>query len=163
MGHRGWNDARRHSRRGEYGYGPSCPEQTAIQELGFERTQLHCPSPVIRPVGDELWVAGRVFGKQLPSSMIPPEPPKEKIEALARLDERLAKPQEWHVALWRLVGDRFEPILVLPSRGDNAYPGMVVETGRVLVSYHSQHDVDEGPKPKPGEHASEIYLAEIGL
>ena len=120
-------------------------------------------SPVIRPVGDELWVAGRAFGKQLPSSMIPPEPPKEKIEALARLDERLAKPQEWHVVLWRLVGDRLEPILVLPSRGDNAYPGMVVETGRVLVSYYSQHDVDQGPKPKPGEHASEIYLAEIAV
>ena len=120
-------------------------------------------SPVIRPVGDELWVAGRAFGRQLPSSMVPPEPPKEKIEALARLDERLARPQEWHVVLWRLVGDSLEPILVLPSRGDNAYPGMVVEEGRVLMSYYSQHDVDNGPKPKPGECPSEIYLAEIEL
>ena len=118
-------------------------------------------SPVIRPVGDELWVAGRAYGKQLPSSMIPPEPPKEKVEALACLDERLARPQEWHVAVWRLVGNHLEPILVLPSRGDNAYPGMVVETGKVLVSYYSQHDVDNGPKPKPGECPSEIYLAEI--
>jgi len=94
--------------------------------------------------------------------MVPPGPPKEKIEALARLDERLG-PQEWHVALWRLVRDRLEPILVLPSRGDNAYPGMVVEEGRVLMSYYSQHDVDNGPKPKPGECSSEIYLAEIEL
>ncbi len=127
-----------------------------LKELGYI---VH--SPVIRQVGDELWVAGRAFGRQLPLSMVPPEPPKEKVKALARLDERLAKPQEWHVALWRLVGDRLDPILVLPSRGDNAYPGMVVEEGRVLVSYYSQHDVDNGPKPKPGEFASEIFLAEI--
>ncbi|MCD6169171.1 MAG: exo-alpha-sialidase, partial [Candidatus Latescibacteria bacterium] len=120
-------------------------------------------SPVIRPVGDELWVAGRAYGKRLPCYFISPEALKEKVEALARLDERLAKPQEWHVALWRLVANRLGPIVLLPSRGDNAYPGMVVETGRVLVSYYSQHDVDDGPKSKPGEHASEIYLAEIGL
>ena len=31
------------------------------------------------------------------------------------------------------------------------------------VSYYSQHDVDNGPKPKPGECSSEIYLAEIEL
>jgi len=120
-------------------------------------------SPVIRPVGGELWVAGRAFGEQIPPSMLPPEPPPEKIEALACLDERLARPQEWQVALWRFIGDSLEPILVLPSRGDNAYPGMVVEEGSVLISYYSQHDVDNGPRPKPGECPSEIYLAEIEL
>ena len=119
-------------------------------------------SPVIRPVGDALWVAGRAFTEQLPPSMVPPEPSPEKIESLTRRDERLAKsPQDWHTAVWRIVGDQLEPILVLPSRGDNAYPGMVVEKDRALICYYSQHDVDEGPEPKPGEHASEIYLAEI--
>jgi len=29
--------------------------------------------------------------------------------------------------------------------------------------YYSQHDVDNGPKPKPGERSSEIYLTEIEL
>ena len=67
------------------------------------------------------------------------------------------------MALWCLVGNRLEPILVLPIRGDNAYPGMVVEESRVLVSYYSLHDVDNGPKPKPEEYVSEIYLAEIEL
>ncbi len=122
---------------------------------------VHCP--VIRTVGDELWVAGKTITAQFPSSVeIPPEPSQEKIASLTRQDERLAKtPQDWHAALWRLVGNRLEPVLVLPSRGDCGYPGLVVEEDRVLMSYYSQHDVDEGPTPRPGEHASEIYLAQI--
>ena len=124
---------------------------------------VHCP--VFRRVGDELWVAGKTITAQFPSSVaIPPEPSAEKIASLTRQDERLIKtPQDWHTAIWKLVGDRLEPILVLPSRGDCGYPGLVVEEDRVLMSFYSQHDVDEGPKPKHGEHASEIYLAEIGL
>ena len=93
---------------------------------------------------------------------IPPEPSQEKIDSLTRQDERLAKtPQDWHTAIWRLVDDHLEPILVLPSRGDCGYPGLVVEKERVLMSFYSQHDVDEGPKPNPDERANEIYLAEI--
>ena len=127
------------------------------------RYTVHCP--VLRPVGDELWVAGKTITTQFPQSVeIPPEPSPEKIASLTRRDERLAKtPQDWHTAIWRLVGDRLEPILVLPSRGDCGYPGLVVEEDRVLMSFYSQHDVDEGPTPKSGEHASEIYLAEIGV
>ncbi|MBE9546742.1 MAG: hypothetical protein IMF10_04490 [Proteobacteria bacterium] len=132
------------------------------KEWKLEELNYTVHSPVIRPVGDELWVAGRAFSEQLPPSMLPPEPSPEKIASLARQDERLAKsPQDWHTAIWRIVGDQLEPILVLPSRGDNAYPGMVVEEDRLLISYYSQHDVDNGPTPKPGEYASEIYLAEI--
>lgn len=130
-----------------------------LTELNYT---VHCP--VFRPVGDELWVAGRAFTEQLPPSMLPPEPSPEKIESLTRRDARLAKtPQDWHTAIWKLVGDHLEPILVLPSRGDCGYPGLVIKEDRVLMSYYSQHDVDEGPKPKPGEYASEIYLAEIEL
>ena len=124
---------------------------------------VHCP--VFRPVGDELWLAGKTITAQFPASVaIPPEPSPEKIASLARQDARLAKtPQDWHTAIWKLVGDHLEPILVLPSRGDCGYPGLVVEEDRVLMSFYSQHDVDEGPKPKPGECANEIYLAEIEL
>ncbi|MCK4591374.1 MAG: hypothetical protein KAT86_06440, partial [Candidatus Latescibacteria bacterium] len=68
-----------------------------------------------------------------------------------------------HTGIWRLVENQLEPILVLPSRGDCGYPGLVVEEDRVLMSFYSQHDVDQGPKPKSGETANEIYLAEIGL
>ena len=131
-----------------------------LTELNYT---VHCP--VLRPVGDELWVAGKTITAQFPSSVaIPPEPSPEKIASLARQDARLAKtPQDWHTAIWRLVEDHLEPILVLPSRGDCGYPGLVVEEDRVLMSFYSQHDVDEGPKPKPGECANEIYLAEIEL
>lgn len=40
---------------------------------------------------------------------------------------------------------------------------MVVEEGRILISFYSQNDVDEGTEPTPGEVANEIYLAEIEL
>ena len=140
----------------------SDPPYTDWQSRDLNYT-VHCP--VFRPVGDELWVAGKTITAQFPSSVaIPPEPSPEKIASLARLDERLAKtPQDWHTAIWRLVGHQLEPILVLPSRGDCGYPGLVVEEDRVLMSFYSQHDVDEGPEPKPGECANEIYLAEIGV
>jgi len=127
-----------------------------IRELNYT---VH--SPVIRPVGNELWVAGRGYRKQLPSSALPFEPSREKIKALAYLDERLAKSQDWYTAIWRLRDNQLEPILILPSRGDCAYPGLVVEKDCVLMSYYSQHDIDKGPKPVSGETPSEIYLAEI--
>jgi len=93
---------------------------------------------------------------------IPPEPSPEKIASLARRDERLAKtPQDWHTVIWRLSGGYLDPLLVLPSRGDCGYPGLVVEEDRVLVSFYSQHDIDAGPTPISGECANEIYLAEI--
>ncbi len=125
--------------------------------------ELSCSihSPVIRPVGDELWVAGRASGEQLPHSLLPPAPDSDKIEALARRDERIANPQDWFTALWRLTENDVEPILVLPSRGDNAYPGMVAEKDRVLISYYSQHDADKSPEPRPGEKVSDIFIAEL--
>ena len=54
-----------------------------LTELNYT---VHCP--VIRPVGNELWIAGKTITAQFPSSVeIPPEPSKEKITAgLARGD-----------------------------------------------------------------------------
>ena len=140
----------------------SDPPYTDWQSRDLNYT-VHCP--VFRPVGDELWVAGKTITAQFPSPVaIPPEPSPEKIASLACQDERLAKtPQDWHTAIWRLAGDQLEPILVLPSRGDCGYPGLLVQADRVLMSFYSQHDVDEGPTPKNGETANEIYLAEIGV
>jgi hypothetical protein len=131
-----------------------------LTELNYA---VHCP--VIRPVGNDLWVAGKTITAQFPPSVeIPPEPSKEKIESLARQDERLAKtPQDWHAAIWRLKGSRLDPVMVFPSRGDCGYPGLVIENSRVLMSYYSQHDIDNGPEPEPGECASEIYLAEVSI
>ena len=147
---------------------PSCMNLLADSNPPYNKWKLtelnytvHCP--VIRPVGDELWVAGRAITEQFPSSVkLPPELSQEKIKALARLDDRLTKSPEWHTAIWRLVGDRLEPILVFPSRGDCAYPGLVVEDDRVLMSYYSQHDIDQGPEPNPGEQSSEIFLSRLG-
>ncbi|MCK4590948.1 MAG: hypothetical protein KAT86_04280, partial [Candidatus Latescibacteria bacterium] len=46
-----------------------------FKELNYT---VHCP--VLRPVGDELWVAGKTITAQFPSSVeIPPEPSPEKI------------------------------------------------------------------------------------
>ncbi|MCD6231522.1 hypothetical protein J7K28_02670 [Candidatus Aerophobetes bacterium] len=127
-----------------------------IKELNYT---VH--SPVIRSVKGELWIAGRACSKQLPSSILPSELSQEKVKALVHFDKRLSKTPDWYTALWRLKNDQLEPILVLPSRGDCAYPGLVVEENRVLMSYYSQHDIDKGPKPVSGETPSEIYLAEI--
>jgi len=47
--------------------------------------------------------------------------------------------------------------------GDCGYPGLVVEKDRVLMSYYSQHDVNQARNPSPGQIASDIYLAEIAV
>ncbi len=123
---------------------------------------IHCA--VCKPVGDELWIAGKAPTAQFPASVeIPPGPTREKIAALVWRDGRLCKTPDWHTAIWRFADGKLDPILVFPSGGDCGYPGMVVEADRVLMSYYSQHDVDSGPEQKPGECPSDIYLAEIGL
>ncbi len=44
----------------------------------------------------------------------------------------------------------FEPALVLPSGGDNSYPGMVWHDGLLWMSYYSSH-----------EDKTNVYLAKI--
>ena len=130
-----------------------------VSELEYT---LHCA--VCKRVGDELWIAGKAPTAQFPPSVaVPPGPTREKMAALAWYDGRLCKTPDWHTAIWRFVDGKLEPILVFPSGGDCGYPGMVVEKDRVLMSYYSQHDVDNGPAPEPGECPNDIYLAEIAL
>lgn len=55
--------------------------------------------------------------------------------------------------LWlNLAAKQFEEFLVLPSKGDSSYPGLVADSGAVLVSYYSSH-----------EGKSAIYFARVKL
>ncbi len=64
--------------------------------------------------------------------------------------------QEPVTALYWLEGESLSPFAVLPSGGDNSYPGLVeLETGRALVSWYSSHE-----KNPDGEPLTAIYLAE---
>jgi hypothetical protein len=54
--------------------------------------------------------------------------------------------------LARLTRDSYQPMLTLPSGGDNSYPGMVWHDGLLWMSYYSSH-----------EGKTSIYLAKIKL
>ena len=51
-----------------------------------------------------------------------------------------------------LNGDLHE-LLILPSAGDNSYPGVVLKEGMLYVSYYSSHE----------DNKSSVYLAQINL
>ncbi len=55
-------------------------------------------------------------------------------------------------ALGRMTTTSYSPELLLPSSGDNSYPGFVFHEGKLWVSYYSSH-----------EGKTSIYLAEIEL
>jgi hypothetical protein len=55
-------------------------------------------------------------------------------------------------ALGRMTTTSYTPELLLPSGGDNSYPGLVLHDGKLWVSYYSSH-----------EGKTSIYLAEIEL
>ena len=52
----------------------------------------------------------------------------------------------------RMTRDSYEPILTLPSAGDNSYPGLVWHDGLLWMSYYSSH-----------EGKTSIYLAKVKL
>lgn len=54
--------------------------------------------------------------------------------------------------LARMTRDSYEPVLTLPSGGDNSYPGLVWHEGLLWMSYYSSH-----------EGKTSIYLAKIRL
>ncbi len=55
-------------------------------------------------------------------------------------------------ALARMSRDAFDVALVLPSGGDNSYPGMVWHEERLWISYYSSH-----------EGKANIYIAKVSL
>lgn len=59
---------------------------------------------------------------------------------------------EARTALARMAPNAYEPVLTLPSGGDNSYPGLVWHDGLLWMSYYSSH-----------EGRSSIYLARIRL
>lgn len=62
--------------------------------------------------------------------------------------------------VYRLVGDRLERELILPSGGDSAYAGAVeLENGNLLVSYYSSREFLADPNAFLRRSA--IYLAEL--
>ena len=68
-------------------------------------------------------------------------------------------PSQPTTCVYWLVDDRLEPALVLPSGGDNSYPGLaVLSDERALLSYYSSHEAADPELP----YAS-IYLAELEI
>jgi len=67
--------------------------------------------------------------------------------------------QEPRTALYWLVDGELQEALLLPSSGDNSYPGFVdLGAGRALISYYSCHECT----PDRADRAA-IYLADIAL
>ncbi|MCD6505627.1 hypothetical protein J7M22_03280 [Candidatus Poribacteria bacterium] len=72
---------------------------------------------------------------------------------------RTMGPEDPKTVLYWLAGDELHEAAVLPSGGDNSYPGFVaLDERRALVSYYSSHE-GSGTSLPP----SAIYLAEISL
>ena len=60
---------------------------------------------------------------------------------------------KYNTSLFRFGTDgSFAPLVTLPSGGDTGYPGLLVEKGKVLVSYYSSH-----------EGKAAVYLARLRL
>ena len=76
----------------------------------------------IRLPNGQLWAAARQYGKK-------------RVTVLARMAR-----------------DAYQPVLTLPSGGDNSYPGMVWHDGLLWMSYYSSH-----------EGKASIYLAQIKM
>lgn len=86
--------------------------------------------------------------------------------ALHRLEEgyliagRVYDDDGRHTALFLLDGRRLRRLHTLPTGGDTAYPGIVREGRRVLMSYYSSHERSERASvPEPAS----VYLAELNL
>ena len=52
-----------------------------------------------------------------------------------------------------LSNGNLQELLILPSGGDNSYPGLVLQQGKLYISYYSSH----------GDNKSCVYLAEINM
>jgi hypothetical protein len=52
-----------------------------------------------------------------------------------------------------LANGDLQELLILPSAGDNSYPGLVLKEGLLYVSYYSSHE----------DNKSSVYLAQVKL
>lgn len=78
--------------------------------------------------------------------------PDGRMWAAARVSSDGRDNTEGVTALGLLTAHSFQPLLELPSGGDNSYPGMVYHDGKLWVVYYSSH-----------EGKAKIYLATIAL
>jgi len=68
--------------------------------------------------------------------------------------------------IWEIAGDRIEDRITLPSGGDTAYPGLIVdpacenaEVPSFFVSWYSQHEAEK--MPKATRDTASIYVGRI--
>lgn len=113
----------------------SCTAQLGVAKPPYKKWQWHdlgtyFGSPVIKTCNNgELLVAGRQWLNRQPKTVV------------AKL------------SLATLTNPILHSKVVLPSAGDNAYPGLVIKENSAIVSYYSQHE----------NRRCQIYLAEIDL
>jgi len=73
----------------------------------------------------------------------------------------------WVTRVWGLSSDRAVSLLTLPSTGDTAYPGLIVDPATaadtlqpaLLISWYSQHEPKN--EPMPSKNAANIYVGRI--
>lgn len=110
----------------------------AISEYPFERWEIYplneiIQAPEIFKFKDKIYVAGRTFENSMPKTAI-----------FSLIIEKKETKKE----------------LILPSGGDTSYCGSIVENGKVILSYYSQHEIEKR-ESKAGKSASGIYIAVI--
>lgn len=79
--------------------------------------------------------------------------PDETMWAASRETVGSGEYVQYYLTLARMTTHSYEPVLRLPSGGDNAYAGMVYRDGIIYISYYSEH----------ADEKSKIYFAEISL
>lgn len=75
-----------------------------------------------------------------------------------------------NTTLWEIRDGKLDELLVLPSGGDTAYPGMIVDEERttgdsveLILSWYSQHEVGEGrPKEAADVFVGRVRVLQIG-
>ena len=55
-------------------------------------------------------------------------------------------------ALAKMTTSTYDPVLILPSGGDNSYPGLVWHDDLLWISYYSSHETN-----------TSIYLAKVRI
>jgi len=68
--------------------------------------------------------------------------------------------------LWEIVGDTFVECITLPSDGDTAYPGLIVDSASLqtdtpafFISWYSQHEIDKSDAAK--KNGANVYVGHV--
>lgn len=81
---------------------------------------------------------------------------------------RGGKRNAWDTSVWEITPSGSKHLITLPSSGDTAYPGLLVDPASLetdapafFVSWYSQHE--KGKEPHDTDHASNIYVGRVVL